>query len=103
KTADLIEAASVELADVEELGGAFEAIDELKGRLVPSQAERLRRIETGEQLVVGVNCFTETAPSPLLGDGEFENVLKVDHRVEAEQIEEVGRWGADRDAADGGA
>src|SRR6202453_2761840 len=99
KTADLAEAATAELADVEELGGAFEAIDELKRRLVRSQAERVRRIESGQQKVVGVNCFTETAPSPLLGDGEFDNVLRVDHRVEAEQIEEVGRWRADRDAA----
>ena len=47
------------------LGGAFEAIDELKARLVGSQAERVRRIETGELQVVGVNCFTETAESPL--------------------------------------
>ena len=99
KTAELAEAATAELADVEELGGAFEAIDELKRRLVRSQAERVRRIESGEQKVVGVNCFTETAPSPLLGDGEFDNVLRVDHHVEAEQIEEVGRWRADRDAA----
>ena len=94
KTAELAEAATAELADVEALGGAFEAIDELKRRLVRSQAERVRRIESGQQKVVGVNCYTETAPSPLLGDGEFENILKVDHRVEAEQIEEVERWRA---------
>ena len=79
------------------MGGAFEAIDELKRRLVRSQAERVRRIETGEQKVVGVNCFTETAPSPLLGDGELDNILKVDHRVEAEQIADVERWRAGRD------
>jgi len=97
KTAELVEAASAELADVEELGGAFEAIDELKRRLVRSQAERVRRIETGEQLVVGVNAFTETAPSPLLGDGEFDNILKVDHGVEAEQIADIERWRAQRD------
>ena len=90
KTAELVEAASAELADVEALGGAFEAIDELKRRLVRSQAERVRRIESGEQKVVGVNVFTETAPSPLLGDGEFENILKVDHNVEAEQIDGGG-------------
>ena len=47
KTAELAEAATAELADVEELGGAFEAIDELKRRLVRSQAERVRRIESG--------------------------------------------------------
>jgi (2R)-ethylmalonyl-CoA mutase len=99
KTAELVEAASAELDDVQALGGAFEAIDELKRRLVRSQAERVRRIESGEQMVVGVNCFTETAPSPLLGDGEAENILKVDHRVEAEMIADVQRWRADRDRA----
>jgi (2R)-ethylmalonyl-CoA mutase len=99
KTAELVEAATAELADVEALGGAFEAIDELKRRLVRSQAERVRRIESGDQLVVGVNAFTETTPSPLVGDGEIDNVLKVDHKVEAEQIVEVERWRTDRDGA----
>ena len=60
------------------LGGAFEAIDELKGRLVTSNTERVRRIESGEQVVVGVNGFTETAASPLGGD---EIILKVDPAV----------------------
>ncbi len=96
KTAELAEEASAELADVEALGGAFEAIDELKRRLVRSQAERVRRIETGEQKVVGVNSYTETAPSPLLGDGEIENILKVDPKVEVEQIADVKRWRAER-------
>ena len=95
----VIEAKTAELAEVEALGGAFEAIDELKRRLVSSQAERVRRIESGRQKVIGVNCFTETAPSPLLGDGEFDNVMRVDHGVEAQQIEEVERWRAERDAA----
>jgi (2R)-ethylmalonyl-CoA mutase len=97
KTAELADAAQAELDDVQALGGAFEAIDELKRRLVRSQAERVRRIETGELKVVGVNCFTETTASPLLGDGEIENILKVDHRVEAEQIADVERWRAARD------
>ncbi len=99
KTAELAEAAWTELADVEALGGAFEAIEELKQRLVRSQAERVRRIESGQQLVVGVNAFTETAPSPLLGDGDYESIMKVDHRVEAEQIADVERWRAQRDGA----
>ena len=69
KTAEVAEASWAELEDVLALGGAFEAIDELKSRLVGSQAERVRRIETGELQVVGVNCFTETADSPLASDG----------------------------------
>ena len=43
-------------------------------------AERTRLIESGEQVVVGVNRFTETEPSPLGGDGA---ILRVDPRVEA--------------------
>jgi (2R)-ethylmalonyl-CoA mutase len=97
KTAELAATAQAELDDVQALGGAFEAIDELKRRLVRSQAERVRRIESGQLKVVGVNCFTETTPSPLLGDGEIENILKVDHRVEAEQIADVEQWRAGRD------
>src|SRR3954465_3229485 len=59
KTAELLEGGEPELAEVLDAGGAFEAIDELKSRLVGSQAERTRRIETGEQKVIGVNAFTE--------------------------------------------
>ena len=99
KTRELADAAWEELSDVEALGGAFAAIDELKQRLVRSQVERVRRIESGEQPVVGVNCFTETARSPLTGDGEIESILKVDHRVEAEQIADVERWRSRRDGA----
>ena len=94
KTAELVEAAQAELDDVLSLGGAFEAIDELKGRLVRSHAERMRRIETGDLQVVGVNCFTETAPSPL--DGE-DNILRVDPTVAEKLIAEVDQWKADRD------
>jgi (2R)-ethylmalonyl-CoA mutase len=98
KTAEVADAAWAELEDVLALGGAFEAIDELKSRLVASQADRVRRIETGEQQVVGVNCFTETAPSPLSPDGEHDTILRVDPAVEAELTADVVAWRADRDA-----
>jgi (2R)-ethylmalonyl-CoA mutase len=96
KTAELMEAAEAELDEVLALGGAFSepGIEELKTRLVTSQAERARRIESGEQLVVGVNCFTETALSPL---GGAEHILVVDPAVEAELGEDVIRWRANRD------
>ncbi len=94
RTAELIEQATAELDDVLALGGAFHAIDELKGRLVSSNTERVRRIESGELAVVGVNRFTETAESPLGGE---ENILKVDAAVEAETVAELERWRADRD------
>src|SRR5271155_1177426 len=92
KTADLIEAADAELTEVLGMGGAFSAIDELKLRLVRSQVERLRRIESGEQLVVGVNCFTETAPSPLTADEGAESVLKLDPTAEAQMRDDVVEW-----------
>jgi len=98
RTRELEEAAQAELDEVLALGGAFEAIDELKLRLVRSQAERVRRIESGEQMVVGVNCFTETAPSPLTADGGAESILKVDPTVEAELQADVADWRARRDA-----
>src|SRR6202171_924770 len=80
RTAELEAAAQSELDEILALGGAFEAIDEMKGRLVASQADRVRRIESGEQIVVGVNRFVEGAPSPLGGE---EAILRVDPAVEA--------------------
>ncbi|MEM9565214.1 MAG: protein meaA [Actinomycetota bacterium] len=94
RTAELAEAAMAELDEVLELGGVFECIDELKGRLVRSNAERTRRIEAGLQTVVGVNDFTETEPSPL---GGADSILRVDPAVEAELVADVERWRADRD------
>jgi (2R)-ethylmalonyl-CoA mutase len=96
KTAELRDAAQAELDDVLAMGGAFEAVDALKSRLVTSMAERTRRIETGEQVVVGINAFTETAASPLGGDGA---ILTVDPAVAAEMIDDVRRWRAGRDQA----
>jgi (2R)-ethylmalonyl-CoA mutase len=99
KTAEMAEAASAELTDVLALGGAFEAVDELKRRLVGSQADRVRRIETGELKVVGVNCFTETEASPLAqGLDGAATILKVDPAVEAELRADVVEWRAGRDA-----
>ena len=89
KTAELEEEAQVELDDVLAMGGAFEAIDELKGRVVRAMAQRTRRIETGDLQVVGVNCFSETAPSPLGGEGI---ILRVDPAAEAELRDDVRDW-----------
>jgi (2R)-ethylmalonyl-CoA mutase len=94
KTAQLVDAAQAELDDVLALGGAFEAIDELKGRLVSSNTARTRRIESGEQIVVGVNAYTETAPSPLGGE---EHIMKVDAGVQDELIADVQAWRSERD------
>ncbi len=94
RTSELYEAACTELQDVLSLGGAFNAVDELKGRLVSSMAERTRAIESGDQIVVGVNSFTETEKSPL---GGADNILKVDPEVEKETIADVVAWRANRD------
>jgi ethylmalonyl-CoA mutase len=95
KTTELVDAADAELADILDRGGAFEAVDELKARLVRSQAERTRRIEAGELTVVGVNRFESTAQSPLEGE---ESILRVDPATEAALAGEVRRWRSDRDA-----
>jgi (2R)-ethylmalonyl-CoA mutase len=63
---------------------------------VRSQAARARRIEVGEQKVVGVNAFTETADSPLEGEGA---ILRVDPAVEVALKEDVAQWRASRDNA----
>src|SRR5713226_7108523 len=69
KTSSLMEEAWAELTQVLELGGAFSetGLEELKRRLVHSQSERTRRIESGELTVVGVNKFTTSEPNPLHG------------------------------------
>lgn len=96
-TSQLRDEAWVDLTDIINQGGAFENVDELKGRLVSSMAERTRRIESGDQIVVGVNRFTETTESPLSG---ADNILKVDPTVEAHMVNDVRLWRAERAQAD---
>jgi (2R)-ethylmalonyl-CoA mutase len=95
KTKELADGAMAELDDVLSLGGAFEAIDELKTRLVRSHTERRRRIESGDLKVVGVNSYTETAPSPL---GGAESIMRVDPAVQDELIADVQAWRSTRDS-----
>ena len=83
KTNELIHAAQDELDEVLALGGAFNCIDELKARLVASQADRVARIETGEQIVVGVNKYVETSESPLTAGDSLEAIMKVEPKVRA--------------------
>jgi (2R)-ethylmalonyl-CoA mutase len=95
---DLLTSARAELAVVAEHGGAVAAVPYMKAALVDSHRERIRRIEAGEQIVVGVNRFTETARSPLLADGDG-GILVLDHAVADEQIAAIKRWRAERDGA----
>ncbi|HUJ38005.1 MAG TPA: protein meaA [Hyphomicrobium sp.] len=96
KVAALKAEAKAELATIDAMGGAVEAIDYMKRRLVESNTARLRHIETGEQIVVGVNKWTDTEPSPLTaGEGA---IMVVDPAVESEQVERLKAWRAQRDA-----
>jgi (2R)-ethylmalonyl-CoA mutase len=92
KVAALKDEAREELAAIERLGGAVAAIGYMKERLVASNAQRLDRIETGEQIVVGVNRFTESEASPLAPvEG---SILTVPESLEREQIARLrGRKG----------
>ena len=94
--AELLEGARAEMAVVSEHGGAVEAVPYMKAALVESHRERIRRIEAGEQIVVGQNRFTETEVSPLTADAEG-GILVVDPALEAQQIEDVRRWRTERD------
>jgi|TARA_B110001469_G_scaffold57874_1_gene55653 (2R)-ethylmalonyl-CoA mutase len=97
KVEELKEGARAELANLDAMGGAIEAIDYMKSALVQSNADRLNRIEAGETVVVGVNKYTSTEPSPLMtADG---GIMVVDPAVEQAQIDSLNAWRANRDQA----
>jgi (2R)-ethylmalonyl-CoA mutase len=97
--AELVDGARAEMAVVEEHGGAVEAVGYMKAALVDSHRERIRRIESGDLVVVGQNRYESTAPSPL-ATGEDGGILTVDPGVEAEQVAALQGW---REQRDGGA
>ena len=101
KVEALKDEARAELARIEEMGGAVAAVETsyMKQALVASNAARLAAIEAGEQVVVGVNRFTESEPSPL-ATGEDGGILTVPEHVEAEAIATLTTW---REARDEGA
>jgi (2R)-ethylmalonyl-CoA mutase len=100
KVKSLVEGARAEIARVQELGGAVAAVESgyMKSQLVSSLAERRRRMETGEEVVVGVNRFTSTEPNPLLADVE-RAIMTVDPAVENAAVENVRAWRSQRDGA----
>jgi (2R)-ethylmalonyl-CoA mutase len=95
KVDELKAAARAELARIDAMGGAVAAIDYMKHALVESNTERVRRIESGEQVVVGVNRWTETEASPL-STGE-DAIQVIDPAIEAEQVARLAAWRAARD------
>ncbi|WP_420395854.1 methylmalonyl-CoA mutase family protein [Nioella sp.] len=95
KVEALKDGARAELANLDSMGGAIAAIEYMKGRLVESNADRVNGIERGDTVVVGVNKYTETEPSPLMdADG---GIMTVDPGVEADQIDRLNDWRSDRD------
>ncbi len=94
---EMLEGARAEMAIVAEHGGAVEAVPYMKAALVDSHRERWRRIEAGDQVVVGMNKFEETSPSPLVD--EEGGIMTVDPAVEAQQRDAVQAWRAGRDQA----
>ena len=94
KTAELVDKTWAEMNEILSFGGAFEAVEALKGRLVQSMSSRTSRIEKGDQRVIGVNAFTQTAQSPL---GGTDNILKVDPKIEKQMVKELEKWRKSRD------
>ena len=97
KVEQLKEEARAELARIDDMGGAIAAVQAgyMKGRLVESNARRLAAIESGDQIVVGVNKFQNGEPSPLsTGSGAIQTVPE---SVGQEAIERLNAWKAQRD------
>ena len=96
KVAALKDGARAELALIDSMGGAVEAIDYMKSRLVESNAARIGQIETGDMTVVGVNAYQNGEASPLTA-GE-DAIMTVDPKTEAEQVVRLVSWRDARDA-----
>lgn len=98
KVEELKAAAREELKLIEEMGGAVAAVETgyLKECLVQSNTHRVQAVISGDIPVVGVNKFTETAPSPLTQEGDGA-IMKVDPAAETEQIAQLGAWREARD------
>jgi (2R)-ethylmalonyl-CoA mutase len=86
-----------ELQRIEDMGGAVAAVETgyMKQRLVESNTARLEAIERGEQIVVGVNKYLETEPSPLTGG--IDSIMTVSEDAERDQLERLAAWRASRD------
>ena len=96
KVASLKDGARAELALIDSMGGAVEAIEYMKSRWVESNAARIGQIESGDMTVVGVNAYQSGEASPLTAGDDA--IMTVDPKNEAEQIARLTRWRAARDA-----
>ena len=96
KVSALKDGARAELALIDSMGGAVEAIEYMKSRLVESNAARIGQIESGEMTVVGVNAYQNGEASPLTAGDDA--IMTVDPKNEAEQIARLTRWRDARNA-----
>ena len=100
KVNSIMAGARAEIDRIAELGGAVSAIESgyMKGELVRSLAERRARVEAGEDIIVGVNKYVETEPSPLTAAGGTEKaIFTVDAGVEDAARASIAAWRAGRD------
>jgi ethylmalonyl-CoA mutase len=99
KVDEIVSGAKAEIERVQELGGAEAAVESgyMKTQLVASLAERRRRIETGEEVVVGVNRFDTSEESPLAGEGAIETIAP---EVEREAVAAIEKWRAGREQSE---
>jgi (2R)-ethylmalonyl-CoA mutase len=99
KVEELKREAKEELKRIEEMGGAIKAVETgyMKQQLVTSASARFEAIERAEQIVVGVNKYVETEPSPLTGG--IDAIMTVSETAERDQIERLETWRRQRDAA----
>ena len=95
KVAALKDGARAELAQIDGMGGAVNAIAYMKGRLVDSNAARIGGIEDGSTTVVGVNKWTTGEPSPLTAGDDA--IMVADADAEADQLQRLNAWKSDRD------
>jgi (2R)-ethylmalonyl-CoA mutase len=98
KVDDLLSGARAEIDRIQAMGGAVVAVETgyMKSQLVGALAERRRRIEAAEDVIVGVNRFDTTEPSPLQADGAAA-IESIDPTVEQHAVNAVRKWRADRD------
>ena len=99
KVQEIIDGARAEMDKVSAMGGAVAAVETgyMKQQLVASHAARRQRIESGEDIVVGLNKFTSTEPSPLTADLDTA-IQTVDVAVEHAAADAIKKWRQERDA-----
>ncbi|WP_300402691.1 protein meaA [Nocardioides sp.] len=99
KVAELVAGAKAEIDRVQAMGGAISAVEYMKSQLVSSHAARRARIENGEEIIVGVNKYETTEPSPLTSDLDGA-IMAADPQAEKTALDSVEAWKAERDATE---